>query len=59
MNKIVKQSVGIDVDQKELVVTLGRMYDYFSIKLFAYKVLSKIRILFGRKRRKYKYYPSQ
>ena len=27
MKKIVKQVVGIDVAQKELVVSLGRMYD--------------------------------
>ncbi len=27
MKKIVKQVVGIDVAQKELVVCLGRMYD--------------------------------
>jgi transposase len=38
MKKIVKQVTGIDVAQKELVVTLGRMFDDFSIELFAYKV---------------------
>lgn len=31
MKKVVKQVVGIDVAQKELVVTLGRMFDDFSI----------------------------
>ena len=36
--KVVKQVAGIDVAQKELVVTLGRMLDDFSIELFAYKV---------------------
>jgi transposase len=38
MKKVVKQVSGIDVAQKELVVTLGRMFDDFSIELFAYKV---------------------
>jgi transposase len=36
--KVVKQVAGIDVAQKELVVTLGRKLDDFSIELFAYKV---------------------
>jgi len=35
--KIVKQSVGIDVAQKELVVTLGRMYDDWTPELYSYK----------------------
>lgn len=38
MSKIVKQTAGIDVAQKELVVTLGRIFEDFSIELFAYKV---------------------
>jgi transposase len=38
MKKVVKQTAGIDVAQKELVVTLGRKFDDFSIELFAYKV---------------------
>jgi|TARA_Y100000817_G_C16825814_1_gene531158 transposase len=38
MKKVVKQVVGIDVAQKELVVTLGRMFDDFTIELFSYKV---------------------
>ena len=38
MRKVVKQVAGIDVAQKELVVTLGRMLDDFSIELFSYKV---------------------
>lgn len=38
MRKVVKQVAGIDVAQKELVVTLGRMLDNFSIELFSYKV---------------------
>ena len=38
MKNVVKQSVGIDVAQKELVVTLGRMYDDFSIDFYAYSV---------------------
>ena len=36
--KVVKQVVGIDVAQKELVITLGRMFDDLSIDLYAYKV---------------------
>ncbi len=38
MSRIVKQVAGIDVAQKELVVTLGRISDDFSIELFAHKV---------------------
>lgn len=38
MKKVVKQVAGIDVAQKELVVTLGRMFDDFSIELFRHKV---------------------
>jgi transposase len=34
---IVKQTVGIDVAQKELVVSLGRMYDDFTVEIYAYK----------------------
>ena len=37
MKKIVKQVVGIDVAQKELVVCLGRMYDDWMAELYAYK----------------------
>src|SRR6478672_8299679 len=36
--KVLKQVLGIDVGQKELVVTLGRNYEDFSLELFAYKV---------------------
>lgn len=38
MQKVVKQVVGIDVSQKELVVCLGRMYDDWSPELYAYNV---------------------
>lgn len=38
MGKAVKQVAGIDVAQKELVVTLGHLLDDFTIELFAYKV---------------------
>jgi len=38
MKKVVKQVLGVDVAQKELVVTLGRMHDDFSIELYAYNV---------------------
>ena len=37
MKKLVKQIVGIDVAQKELVVCLGRMTDEWCPELFAYK----------------------
>jgi len=36
--KVLKQVLGIDVAQKELVVTLGRMFEDLSIDLYAYKV---------------------
>lgn len=36
--KVLKQVLGIDVAQKELVVTLGRMVEDTSIDLYAYKV---------------------
>jgi len=35
MKKIVKQVAGIDVAQKELVVSLGRMYDDLSTEIYA------------------------
>jgi len=38
MKQILKQVSGIDVAQKELVVTLGRMYCDLTIELYAYKV---------------------
>lgn len=38
MDRTVKQVLGVDVAQKELVVTLGRMWDNFSIELYAHKV---------------------
>ena len=37
MKKIVKQVVGIDVAQKELVVCLGRIYDDLKPELYAFK----------------------
>lgn len=37
MNEL-KQVVGIDVAQKELVVTLGKMFEDLSVELYAYKV---------------------
>lgn len=37
MKKIVKQVVGIDVAQKELVICLGRMYDDWTPELYASK----------------------
>lgn len=38
MKQVLKQVLGIDVAQKELVVTLGRMFNDFTIDLYAYKV---------------------
>jgi len=40
MKKIVKQVAGIDVAQKELVVSLGRMYDDWSPQLYAHKTFA-------------------
>ena len=40
MKKIVKQVVGIDVAQKELVVSLGRMYDDCTPELYAHKTFA-------------------
>ena len=40
MKKIVKQVVGIDVAQKELVVCLGRMHDNWSPELYAHKTFA-------------------
>ena len=40
MKKIVKQVMGIDVAQKELVVCLGRMYEDLSVELYAHKVFA-------------------
>ena len=37
MKKIVKQAVGIDVAQKELVVSLGRMYEDLTLEVYASK----------------------
>lgn len=36
--KVLKQVLGVDVAQKELVVTLGRIKDDFSIELYLYRV---------------------
>ena len=38
MKKILKQTLGIDVAQKEFVVSLGRMHEDLSIEIYAYKV---------------------
>lgn len=40
MKKMVKQVVGIDVAQKELVVCLGRMYDDWAPELYASKTFA-------------------
>jgi len=38
MKQILKQVLGVDVAQKELVVTLGKMFNDLTIDLYAYKV---------------------
>ena len=38
MREVVKQVLGVDVAQKELVVTLGRMFNDLTIDLYGYKV---------------------
>lgn len=38
MKKVLKEVLGVDVAQKELVVTVGRMFDDLSIDLYAHKV---------------------
>jgi transposase len=38
MKKILKQALGIDVAQKELVVSLGRLHEDLSIEIYACKV---------------------
>lgn len=38
MEKVLKEVAGIDVAQKELVVSLGRLYDNLDIKIISYKV---------------------
>ena len=43
MKKIVKQVVGIDVAQKELVLCLGRMYDDWTPELYASKAFPNTR----------------
>ena len=40
MRKIIKQVAGIDVAQKELVVSLGRMYDDWAPELYAHKTFA-------------------
>src|SRR5687768_5964091 len=40
MKKIVKQVVGIDVAQKELVVCVGKMYDDWTPELYASKTFA-------------------
>lgn len=40
MKRILKQVAGIDVSQKELVVCLGRIYDDWTIELYAHKIFA-------------------
>jgi transposase len=44
--KVLKQVLGIDVAQKELVVTLGRNYEDSSVELFAHKVFKNKEAVF-------------
>ena len=47
MKQILKQVLGVDVAQKELVVTLGKMYNDFTLDLYAYKVFKNNKIGFA------------
>jgi transposase len=47
MGKVVKQVVGIDIAQKELVVCFGRMYEDFAVDMPAYKVFRNTSKGFG------------
>jgi hypothetical protein len=47
MKKIVKQVLGIDVAQKELVVCLGRMYDDWTPELTSYATFANSKKGFG------------
>lgn len=40
MERILKEVAGIDIAQKELVVSLGRMFQSLDIEIFAYKVFT-------------------
>ena len=40
MRKIIKQIVGIDVAQKELVVSLGKMHDDWTPEVYAHKTFA-------------------
>ena len=40
MRKIIKQVLGIDVAQKELVVSIGRMYDDWTPELYGCKTFA-------------------
>jgi transposase len=40
MMRVLKQVLGVDVAQKELVVTIGRLLENLSIELYAYKIFS-------------------
>jgi transposase len=40
MKKVLKQALGVDVAQKELVVSLGRMCEDLTPEIYAYKVFS-------------------
>ncbi|MCR5863538.1 hypothetical protein LRS05_16050 [Flavobacterium sp. J372] len=46
MKVLLKQTVGIDVAQKELVVSLGRMDEQISIEVYAYKVFPNTKKVF-------------
>lgn len=39
MNKVLKQVLGVDVDQRNLVITLGRLTHCLSVELYAHEIL--------------------
>jgi transposase len=47
MKKVIKQVLGIDVAQKELVVCLGRMYNDLALELYAHKTFANTTTGFG------------
>jgi hypothetical protein len=47
MKQILKQVLGVDVAQKELVVTLGKIHNDFTLDLYAYKVFKNNKIGFA------------
>src|SRR5690554_368143 len=38
MNKVLKQVLGVDVDQRNLVITLGKLTHCLSVELYAHEI---------------------